>query len=245
MNASEMTASELRKHATSLGIKNVAKFKKEFLLVQVDAVERENAAQAAAKAKAEEAAKAKPAKKSNRCTICNLRPINRAAMRENGTPDFDCCEPCLTEANWENTHSDNGHDIDGPESDDAMAPNVRVNGCWVCYPELNRASASYVMTKGSSREGMKINVTLRADGAQKAAETGTLFVALGWKGEAIVEQTVKLTVIRRDSVIELHWDSKGRFLFGTITAAGKTRKVRNVAEALRLAASGRSEKGTK
>lgn len=88
----------------------------------------------------EEAAKPKAKAKRTRklCTLCKLR----APGTGNGTdPDqarrMGYCTPCLTEAEWDNTHSDYGHDSHNdatPEKD----------SCWVCHPELNEAAKDYV-----------------------------------------------------------------------------------------------------
>lgn len=49
------------------------------------------------------------------------------------------CTPCLTEAEWENEHSDYAHaDGEGYQADvDRMAE------CWECHPELNEAQKPY------------------------------------------------------------------------------------------------------
>lgn len=81
------------------------------------------------------------------CTICNLRP---AGYGTNGDQAHALrqgfCTPCLTEADHENTHSDQGHDGDSEHMVQAGSNEAghRVEGCWECFPELNEAQKPYV-----------------------------------------------------------------------------------------------------
>lgn len=71
------------------------------------------------------------------CTICNTRTVGSGPGHDAQQAQvMGYCNTCMTEADWENTHSDYGHDIDGPDSDDDYAVNVRARGCWICHPEL-------------------------------------------------------------------------------------------------------------
>jgi hypothetical protein len=158
------------------------------------------------------------------------------------------CIPCYTEAGWENTHSDQGHE--GFEALTVKQTNFRtkaaleewkaevrkeIEGCWICRPELNKASAEYVSRAGTSRQGMKLSVTLKASGKEKAAEVQAKLP----KGYAAKAQNVKGIVTLKAAIstgngIILRWDANGRFLSGEVQLEGKSRKVRNVAELLRI-----------
>lgn len=63
------------------------------------------------------------------CEFCNTRT---ATSQNRGNISISACEPCETEAGWENSHSDG--QCEGTEG----------GKCWICLPELNRASAEYV-----------------------------------------------------------------------------------------------------
>lgn len=80
------------------------------------------------------------------CTLCNTRPVGYGTNGDQQhATTMGYCTPCLTEAEWENTHSDYGHDVDGPEVEPSGEDEVnkRVKGCWECYPELNEAQRTY------------------------------------------------------------------------------------------------------
>lgn len=114
-------------------------------------------------------------------------------------------------------------------------------GCWICHPELNEALMEPKTRKASegerpSRKGQKINVPLRAPGeikaavVVKAAPTATVHVAKNGSATLHLEQGALQ--------LDLAWTAEGGYDYpnSTATVAGKSRKVRNVAEALRLIA---------
>jgi len=113
-------------------------------------------------------------------------------------------------------------------------------GCWICHPELNEARMedatiiNFVKPERASRKGQIINVPLRAPGEVKAA------VVAKAAPEARVETekfgTVRLDLTTSAFVLILAWDAEGRYDYSRSVAVvdGKARKVRNVAEALRL-----------
>lgn len=113
-------------------------------------------------------------------------------------------------------------------------------GCWICHPELNEAQMedatiiNFVKPERASRKGQIINVPLRAPGEVKAA------VVAKAAPEARVETekfgTVRLDLTTSAFVLILAWDAEGRYDYSRSVAVvdGKARKVRNVAEALRL-----------
>lgn len=176
--------------------------------------------------------------KSTRCSICQKRPVGSGQGSDpKHAKSMGYCAPCLEEAEWENTHNDYDHE-------GANAGTEETEGCWVCHPELNRASDDYADRMGSTRAGMVIHVTIRAAGVTKAEQT---IAHLSDEGQnerftfKIVKpskrngQITKLVAISAQETYEAKWDDRGRFLSGSVTEDGKTRKVRNVAEIVRLA----------
>jgi hypothetical protein len=189
--------------------------------------------------------------KSTRCSICEKRPVGNEA-KMGGHADY--CNACFEEASWENTHTDQGHEtcptleeINDPSAEwtsendkqDALDVRAEMADCWICNPELNEAQKEYRERQGSSRVGMTIHVSIRAAGVTKAEETAA---QLDESYEAKISkptkrngQTTKLTFVSTIQTFILSWDARGRFVTGSVTENGKTRKVRNVSEALRLA----------
>lgn len=164
------------------------------------------------------------------CRSCQIRQIATgtlkgadAAYTDKATARaVELCNLCLAEADYENVHSDDGHDGDS-----------KVDGCWICYPELNqRATAdakSARQVTGTSRVGMVITVPLRASGAEKANA-----VKAQINGHKVTVRTVKgITTLKAGTVV-LRWDAQGRFDYDASGIGDK--KVRNVAAALRFLA---------
>lgn len=186
------------------------------------------------------------------CEICKKRPAAPLKTRqaEGMSADMDFCVPCFEEAGWENTHSDDGHEgfesltvrksvFNTKAELEAWKANVReeIKGCWICNPELNKAQREYAPRTGTSRAGMVINVPIRAAGVEKAA---VVEKALTERFEVKVTTNKKtgVTALTAKSAQEsfiLFWDGQGRFEAGTVQENGRSRKVRNVAEVLRLA----------
>jgi hypothetical protein len=172
--------------------------------------------------------------RSRICTVCNLRPTT------DESPEGQMCQPCLTEADWENTHSDFDHA--GYESwtlrntnfktrKDLLAGKADIaeetKSCWVCHPELNEAQREYTPRAGSSRVGVVLTVPLRASAAEKAKLAAELLEA----GDAKIRKNNGVTTMKSKTLdMELSWDQRGRYIGGTFGS----RKVRNVSDALRL-----------
>ena len=165
-------------------------------------------------------------KMTKTCRSCQIRQIATgtvkgadAAYVDKGTARaVELCNFCHVEADYENTHSDDGHNDD-------------VDGCWICYPELNqRTKADERGTRqatGTSRVGMVITVPLRASGAEKAKVVADRFA-----GRAKVRTTKGITTLTvADAKLRLVWDAQGRFNYDASRISD--RKVRNVAAALR------------
>lgn len=222
------TAVEIRKLAAEYGVKGASRGKKADLVAAL-------APFVAEQRKAKEAPKA--AKKDKTEKAPKVRKIrfsqDELAMEENG-------------------HSDQGHEAIAatpvgefpaawgtPAKKDlakdlAYIAEIRkaMETCPVCHPEIVANTAH----SGSSRAGMVINVPLRADGRTKATVVAEKLDALKieakvrrFKGDEI------LTAKIGDSELKLVWDAQGRYVYAFSAFNG--RKVRNVSEALRLAAS--------
>lgn len=104
-------------------------------------------------------------------------------------------------------------------------------GCWICHPDLDETSAEYA-PKGTSRKGMV--VTAKGDVTTKSALVANALKNTSGVTAKIVTTKTGITtlVAKADGVeIEITWESD-RYVTGRI--AGK--KVRNVAEALRVIA---------
>lgn len=211
-------------------------------------------------AKTQTATVAKAASRKNVCGSCNLRSIGAGTGESNDRADarrLDLCVPCAEESQWEIVHSDNSHAelADGSltwkgttfktkKSFDVWAAEEKaaMERCWYCHPELNRASAEYVVVAGTSREGMVIHA--RGSLAEKVAVIDDAAKTAGWTTKIVnskKHETVTLTATSAiGAVLTVVWDARGRFQYGPtvarISADAKARKIRNVAEALRFIA---------
>lgn len=191
------------------------------------------------------------------CSICSLRPVASLQNRNEAgmSGDMDYCVPCFDEAGWENSHSDDDHE--GFESLTVRQSSFRtkaeleawkadlretVKACWVCTPELNLAKRPYTPRQGTSRAGMTITVPIREAGEVKAEVVRVALTDERQNGRFEISiKTVKktgevfLSAKSAQESFQLRWDARGRFAGGTVSEGTSTRKVRNVAEVLRLA----------
>jgi hypothetical protein len=77
------------------------------------------------------------------CELCQLRPVGYGTNGDQQhATHMGYCTPCLTEAEWENVHSDYGHEdpecvAKGYDTEQELAE------CWTCHPELNEAQREY------------------------------------------------------------------------------------------------------
>ena len=225
---------DLRKLAGSMGIKGQSSARKEQLIpIITAAIEFDH--EVALRENAERAPKAPAKPKGKRCEICGIRPIGSPNKNSYGdraqAKAMGYCTPCLTEAEWDNVHSDDDHEN----------LTEKVDGCWTCYPEANEANADYVAPKGVSRVGQKLHVSLRATGETKADETIAQLPVGTWTEMKTTERGTFLIIKLAEKTMTLGWDAAGRYSYAASTVAkigGKSRKVRNVSEALRIAANG-------
>lgn len=178
-----------------------------------------------------------------KCPECQKRPIGGGPLdgtwndREDAK-QHDMCLVCLAEAYWTNVHSDYAHEILKAEGASTDEQNYDLANCWVCHPELDKSSEAYVQRTGTSRQGMEMVVTLRADAATKAGQVKAQ-LPKGFKtstqvGGAHGILAVRLTGSRgaKDAKVafEANWDDRGRWVAGTVNG----KKVRNAKELLRV-----------
>jgi YD repeat-containing protein len=231
----KMTTVALRKLAGQVGIKGMSSGRKNDLLVAITRLIEEALLEQDRKALAEAEA-TKPAKSTKRCEACGVRPIGRQAKLD-GLGHL--CDPCCEESGHENQHSDDSHDEigrgnvaveefhGGQSTIDAIRADME--RCWICHPELNKASETYVAKRGTSRAGMTFTVSIKASGAAKAAQVQERLASLGITGEVKASKGRVTLTAGRDGAIKLTWDAQGRreqFLLD-----GK--KVRNISELYR------------
>lgn len=221
MNLNDMKTVELRKLAGSLGIKGMSSARKEQLIPVIEAKQ----AEAAPKAKSP---------KSKRCAVCEIRPAHPS------TAEGMTCIPCYDEAGWENAHSDHGHnDIDTytvdnthfneqAEVDAYIAETKReMEECWICQPSLNKATGAKERV-GTARLGMKFNVTIKADGATKAAEVTALLKARGLSGAKVTDTRDGVMLELPKAGIVCVWSASGKRIVTQVNG----KNVRNVSEIL-------------
>lgn len=172
------------------------------------------------------------------CSICSTRPVGSQPRTGDAAQAkvMGYCTPCLAEAEWENSHSDNGHEtFTGPNGTEGIVDGmgIALDNCWICHPELNATNADYTARTGTSRTGMTIRVPLRASGVEKAAHVASLITEYA---PNIVKPTKRNGYVTKlvldhagDVSFELRWDAQGRFVSGKLNG----RKVRNVSGLLR------------
>lgn len=178
----------------------------------------------------------------NGVTNC-LRPIGSGAGDDaDYARSISMCNPHATEAGMENSHSDNSHDAILAKIADKkrLTPSQKAETeimatCWICHPELNLANEVYAPRQGTSRAGMVINISIRAAAGEKARQTADQIGESFSTSIKTLKTGASLRAVSGSQDFLLFWDIAGRFAGGTVTEDGKTRKVRNVAEVLRIA----------
>lgn len=172
---------------------------------------------------------------SKTCRSCQIRQIATGTLKGADVAYLDraqaraveLCNLCLVEADYENVHSDDGHDEDN-----------KVDGCWICYPELNQRTAADAkgarQSTGTSRVGMVITVPLRASGKDKAEAVKAQMPVGAQHTLRTVKGITTLKAWTKEHAVKLVWDAQGRFDYDA--SNGDAKKVRNVAAALRMLA---------
>lgn len=210
---------ELRKLGGKLGIKGASKMRGQDLRDAIAPIKAEQVEEAR-KAKAPKAPKGRKV-----CSICGKRAVGTGRGSDPDTArSMGYCAPCLEEGEWENTHSDNGHEgnPDAAYTDD----------CWICHPELNEAQRETTARYGTSRSGMVMHVTRKMTAEDKAN-----LVAKEMKEATIMTAGGMIHLVgtgKNGKTVDLSWDHRGRFQHKASTVGGK--KVLNVSAALKALA---------
>jgi hypothetical protein len=223
-----ITVTNLRKIFTEQGIKGASKWKREDFESTIIAAEFAAHEEAARLARIASAPKrnADGGTKRGTCTECGRKEDFRAS---------GLCKPCREYAEWENTHADENH-----------ADQQVVEDCPVCHPELDPRKP-VAKREGRSRAGMVI--VAKGSEIHKSLVLKTAAEAIGWTVE-IERETYELpegaegegtryyaTATRGADSISLAWDGRAYdYPASSALIGGKSRKVRNLKEALRLLA---------
>jgi hypothetical protein len=252
-----MGAVELRKFAAQAGVKGASKGKKADLIAALEIIEAAQLKAAedfAAEREAEMAAieaESKPVVKGI-CGICGVRKMYTGNAGGEEAPRLsEMCNPCFAEGGWENSHSDSNHDaiLETPEADRTEDQKLEISGCWICFPELNLAQRA--ARAGRSRAGMVI--IAKGTEIHKSQTFKTAAENAGWSvqilgsvvtdedGEEIERYVARATRSTAKQVaaeiIELAWNGRAYdYPASSALLNGKSRKVRNLKEALRLLA---------
>jgi hypothetical protein len=185
---------------------------------------------------------------SAKCTDCGRKVSTDVIGPE-------LCDLCLEYAEWENAHSDHGHDeiAKTPEGTYPAAWGVPAKSklaedlayvasertmmgtCPVCHPELDPRKPRREVT-GTSRLGMVMVVPVRAPGEDKAAAVKAQLQGFRGAAEANDANGVTLRLTKGSKAakitVEANWDMRGRWIGGTVNG----KKARNASELLRLVA---------
>lgn len=237
------TAVELRKIGAEAGVKGASKGKKAELLAALLPIQDAQRAVKHAETQAKVAtaqADSKPAKKSNKCRICNDRRMY-TGPGEKAPRLSEACNPCYAEGSWKNAHSDNGHDeIQAtPEAERTSEQLNEIAGCWICFPELNLVQRS--ARTGQSRVGMVI--VAKGSEVHKSATFKAAAEAAGWSVKVMDTFEVTegnqaryvATATKGNDTIELSWNGRAYdYPNSSASLGGKVRKVRNLKEAIRF-----------
>jgi hypothetical protein len=228
------TAVELRSIGSQAGVKGAAKARKSDLLAALLPIQDEQ--------RAAKQPKIEVAKRSNLCGVCGKRRIGTTGQDPKSAKLADLCGLCFDEGGWENSHSDSNHDgiLSTPEADRTPEQLAEIDGCWICFPQLNLAQAE---PTGRSRAGMVI--LAKGDETHKSQTFKAHAEAAGWKvsilgsvvsdedGEEIERYVA--TAKRGKDRMTMAWDGRAYDYAGSSAFLnGKSRKVRNLKEATRL-----------
>jgi hypothetical protein len=209
-----ITVTNLRKIFTTQGVKGASSWKREdfnaFIAGDHEAAIREDAART-------------PAPKAHKrgfCTDCGRKESFRGS---------DLCDQCREYAEWENAHSDGGHERGEDVNEDAIS-------CPVCHPELDPRTPRKT---GRSRAGMVI--VAKGTEVHKSATFKAAAEAAGWTVEISVQEYEDggtrhfADAHRGEDAIQLAWNGRAYdYDASSALLNGKSRKVRNLKEALRL-----------
>lgn len=177
------------------------------------------------------------AKKTSRkmCQVCSKRPVDRKTQGRDST----MCLPCFEYAGWENTHSDNGHDmtIEGTESDEQVAEKAE---CPVC--QGNDPANDVVKTKANgSKAGRTVSkpmaVASRSFDA-KAKAFATIAKAAGWKAHThkVSETSCQVIATLGTETVSMVWENSAYQydLSEHKDTKGRKAKIRNASAARKI-----------
>lgn len=84
---------------------------------------------------------------ARKCSLCNLRNVGTGTGWDSAQARvMGYCNPCLTSAEWENVHSDYGHEGANTGETDHMG--YKLSECWVCCPDLDASQADHTPRTG-------------------------------------------------------------------------------------------------
>lgn len=220
------TVTNLRKIFTTQGIKGAGKWKR----MDFDSAIINAEFAAYAQSEAMEAAKQTKPKKGI-CEDCGRK------VGKSGHPTL--CPACYEYAQWENTHTDEGHEAVADSTSEEIE---LMTGCPVCHPELDPRKAPHGERKGTSRAGMVI--VAKGSEVHKSNVFKVAAEAAGWTVKVMdtFDETegdgparYYADAHRGDDAIQLAWDGRAYdYPSSSARINGKDRKVRNLKEALRL-----------
>jgi hypothetical protein len=222
-----ITVTNLRKIFTEQGIKGAGKWKREDFNSAIIAAEFAAEAEAESrKPVAKVVTVTKAPKRSTKCTDCG-RPEDFSGS--------NLCTDCREYAEDENTHSDNGHDVDA----NGQATGEYSESCRVCHPELDTRKAALGQRKGVSRAGQVI--VAKGTEMHKSLLFKREAESKGWTVE-IQQETYEggntrtyATATKGDESLSLAWEDKAYdYPSSSAVLGGKSRKIRNLKEALRV-----------
>jgi hypothetical protein len=241
-----MNVTDLRKAFSAQGIKGFSSANRAAFNAAIEAAEIEAYTEDAARAPKPVVAVTVAPKSKNLCIVCGERRGMSAAKRNEmgiGRDFGNQCFPCYEEAGWENAHSDSNHAaiLEVPDALRTQEDLSEINGCWICFPELNQAKRP--ARSGRSRAGMVIvakgtelhkSETFRLAAEAAGWSVNVLgYVNLAEDGEE--QERYVATATKGGDTIELAWNGRAYdYASSSMTKARKARKVRNLKEALRL-----------
>jgi hypothetical protein len=216
-----MNVTDLRKAFSAQGLKGFSSANRAAFTAAIEDAEIE------AYAENVERFPVKVAPVSKTCGACEIRKPY-TGPGEKAPRLSELCNPCFEEGSWENEHDDNDH-----ESGEKM------DGCWICYPNLNAAKRA--PRAGRSRAGMVI--VAKGTEIHKSATFKAAAEAAGWsvkildtfEGTEEKDARYVATATKGNDSIELSWNGKAYdYPNSSAQLNGRSRKVRNLKEALRL-----------
>jgi hypothetical protein len=133
---------------------------------------------------------------ARKCAICGIRNVGTGREGTHGHGERDqarvmgYCNPCLAEAEWENTHSDHGHD-DPDAVANGYATQDELDACWMCHPELNLATSTPAAGTGHTNTVAKSRTSHREHYHPRTPEARSVCRKLTRAGKAPLDTRKK------------------------------------------------------